>query len=101
MKCWVKCISIQNGDVYKTGQFVARRDDAEKKARLVEAQCRLANAQTAMAKAELDYQRIKKLIADKVETPQAEDDARLKVESARAMLQEAPGTVEVAKTYPD
>jgi len=97
----VKWIGVHKGDTVTNGQVVVLLDDAEQKARLLEAQGRLANAQTALAKAELDYQRIKKLIADKVETPQAEDDARLKVESARAMLQEAQGTVELAKTYLD
>src|SRR6266849_4186914 len=97
----VKWIGVHKGDTVTNGQVVVLLDDAEQKARLLEAQGRLANAQTALAKAELDYQRIKKLIADKVETPQAEDDARLKVESARAMMQEAQGSVELAKTYLD
>src|SRR5260370_42388863 len=97
----VKWIGVHKGDTVTNGQVVVLLDDAEQKARLLEAQGRLANAQTSQAKAELDYQRIKKLIADKVETPQAEDDARLKLEAARAMLQVAQGTVEVAKTYLD
>src|SRR5260370_11738974 len=93
----VKWIGVHKGDTVTNGQVVVLLDDAEQKARLVEAQGRLANAQTALAKAELDYQRIKKLIADKVETPQAEDHARLKVEPPRAMLQDAQGTAEVRK----
>src|SRR5713101_4151309 len=97
----VKWIGVHKGDTVTNGQVVVLLDDAEQKARLLEAQGRLANAQTALAKAELDYQRIKKLIADKIETPQTEDDARLRLESARASLQEAQGTVQLAKTYLD
>jgi len=86
------------GDTVTNGQVVVLLDDAEQ-SRLLEAQGRLATPKRRQGG--LDNQRIKKLIADKVETPQAEDDARLKVESARAMLQEAQGTVELAKTYLD
>jgi len=65
------------------------------------AEGRLANAKVAVNKAELDYARIKKLIADRIETPQTEDDARLRLESARANMQEVQGNVELARTYLD
>jgi len=55
----------------------------------------------AVTKAELDHERIKKLIADRIETTQTSDDARLKLEAARASLQEAQGTFELARTYLD
>src|SRR5260370_11457769 len=66
----VKWIGVHKGDTVTNGQVVVLLDDAEQKARLVEAQGRLANAQPTLAKAKLDYQRIKKLISPKTETPQ-------------------------------
>lgn len=97
----VKWIGVRKGDTVTNGQVVVLLDDAEQKARLLEAEGRLANAKLAVNKAELDYRRIKKLIADRIETPQTEDDSRLKLESAGASAQEIQATVELAKTYLD
>jgi RND family efflux transporter MFP subunit len=97
----VNWIGVKKGDTVKKDQVVVRLDDAEQRARVIEAEGRLANAKVAVNKAELDYARIKKLIADKIETPQTEDDARLRVESARATVQEAEGALALAKTYLD
>jgi HlyD family secretion protein len=97
----VKWIGVKKGDHVARDQVVVRLDDSEQKARLQEAEGRLASVKVAVNKAELDYARVKKLIADKIETPQTEDDARLRLESARASLQETQGTVELARTYLD
>ena len=97
----VKWIGVKKGDAVTNGQVVVRLDDAEQTAHLLEAEGRLANTKVAIHKAELDYARIKRLIADKIETQQTEDDARLKLESARATAQEVQGAVELAKTYLD
>ena len=97
----VNWIGVRKGDTVKKDQVVVRLDDAEQRARVIEAEGRLANAKVAVNKAELDYARIKKLIADKIETPQTEDDARLRVDSARASVQEAEGALALAKTYLD
>jgi HlyD family secretion protein len=95
----VKWIGVRKGDIVTNGQVVVLLDDAEHKARLQEAEGRLANARAAVTKGELDYQRMKKLIADKIETPEREDDVRLRLEAARATVQEAQGTLELARTY--
>ena len=97
----VRWIGVKKGDTVTNRQVVVLLDDAEQKARLIEAEGRLANAEAALTKAKLDYERVKKLIADKIETPQAEDDARLRVESAQASLFEAGGSVDLARTYLD
>ena len=97
----VKWIGVKKGDIVTNQQVVVLLDDAEQKARLAEAQGRLANTQAALTKAQLDYQRIRRLIADKIETPQAEDDARLKLESAQAAFLEAQGSIDLAKTFLD
>ena len=54
-----------------------------------------------MAKAELDYDRLKKLRLTQIESKQAEDDARLRLDSARASLQETEATLGLAQTYLD
>jgi HlyD family secretion protein len=95
----VKWIGVQKGDLVTNGQVVVLLDDAEQKARLHEAEGRLGNAKAAVTKGELDYERMKRLIADQIETPEREDDVRLRLEAARATVQEAEGALELARTY--
>jgi len=97
----VKWIGVRKGDAVTNGQVLVLLDDAEQRARVKEAESRLANARTALTKAELDYRRIAKLIADNIETRQAEDDARIRLDSARASLHEAEATLELNRTYLD
>jgi HlyD family secretion protein len=95
----VKWIGVKKGDTVTNGQIVVLLDDAEHRARLMEAEGRLASIKTAVEKAQLDYRRVQKLIADRIETQQLEDDLRLKLESARATLKEGHGAVDLARTY--
>lgn len=95
----VKWIGVKKGDTVTNGQVVVLLDDAEHRARLAEAEGRLANMRAAVEKAELDYRRAQKLIADRIETQQTEDDLRLKVKSARATLKEAQAAVDLARTH--
>lgn len=95
----VKWIGVRKGDAVTNGQVVVLLDDAEYKARLMEAEGRLAGAKAAIEKAELDYSRAQKLAKDKVESVETEDTARIRLDSARASLKETEGQVELAKTY--
>src|SRR5882672_9003028 len=95
----VKWIGVRKGDTVTNGQVLVLLDDAEQQARVREADGRLANARAGLDKAEIDYGRVSKLIADKIETKQAEDDARIRLDSARASLREAQASLEVAQTY--
>src|ERR1051325_3443606 len=97
----VKWIGVRKGDAVTNGQVLVLLDDAEQRAHVKEAESRLANAQTALTKAELDYVRITKLIANNIETQQSVDDARIHLESARASLREAEATLELNRTYLD
>jgi HlyD family secretion protein len=97
----VKWIGVKKGDAVTNGQVVVLLDDAEYKARLREAEGRLANAKAALEKARLNYERVKKLARHNVESQQAEDDFRLAVESALAMQTEIEGQVELIKTLLD
>ena len=97
----VKWIGVKKGDAVTNGQIVVLLDDAEQRARVLEADGRLANANAGVTKAELDHERVRKLIANKIETQQTADDLRLRLEVARAMLKEIQGSVALAKTYLD
>ena len=97
----VKWIGVKKGDAVTNGQVVVVLDDAEYKARLHETEGRLANANVAVEKAELDYKRAHELVRQSVEMQKMEDDARLQVASARATVKEIEGQYELAKTYLD
>jgi HlyD family secretion protein len=97
----VKWIGVKKGDTVTNGQVVVLLDDAEQRARLHEANGRLTSANVAVEKARVDYERVKKLIAQDIETKQNEDDFRLRVEAAKAALLEAQAQVELMQTYLD
>src|SRR5580704_14418934 len=97
----VTWIGVKKGDPVTNGQVVVLLDDAEYKARLHEAEGRLAEAKANVDKAKLDYDRIVQLNKTQTESKKAEDDARIQLEVAQATLKEIEGTAEVAKTYLD
>src|SRR4029077_19798144 len=69
----VKWIGVRKGDTVTNGQVLVLLDDAEQRARVAEAEGRLANTKAGLTKAELDYERMKKLITNKIETKERED----------------------------
>ena len=97
----VKWIGVKKGDLVTNGQVIVQLDDAEFLARVHQSQGALAAAKTAVAKAELFYQRIQKLSENSVESKQTVDEARLAVDSARATVVQTEGELELAQTYLD
>lgn len=97
----VNWIGVKKGDAVTNGQVVVLLDDAEYRAQLRQAEGRLANAQVAVEKARLIYERIAKLATDNVESKQSEDDARLNLAAARATVKEVEGQTALIKTYLD
>ena len=97
----VKWIGVRKGDAVTNGQVVVLLDDAEQRARLIEAAGHYTNAQVAVAKAQLDFKRVMQLGSSLIESQQAQDDARLRLEAAKASLQEAEGTYALAQTFLD
>ena len=95
----VKWIGVKKGDSVTNGQVVVLLDDTEYQARLREAEGRLGSAKATVTRAELDYERVTQLAKTDIESRKALDDARLQLESARAVLREIEGTYELAKTY--
>lgn len=97
----VQWIGVRKGDAVKRDQVVVRLDDAEYRARLIEAEGRLATAHVALERAQLQYKRVHELFEKKVASQDAEDEARLAVAAARAQIQEVEGQRALARTYLD
>jgi RND family efflux transporter MFP subunit len=97
----VEWIGVKKGDPVHKGEVLARLDDREYKAKLVQAEGVLASAKVAVEKAELAYKRAQALTSGNVATQESEDAARLELENARATLQQARGSRDEAQTYLD
>jgi HlyD family secretion protein len=97
----VEWIGVKKGDPVHKGQVLARLDDREYKAKLVQAEGAVASAKVAVEKAELAYKRAHALTESHIATQESEDDARLELENARASLQKAQGSRDEAQTYVD
>lgn len=97
----VKWIGVKKGDAVTNGQVVVLLDDAEYRARMLQAEGQLNNARADVERDRLNYERITNLISTAVESKQSEDNARLALEADRAALQAAQGNYDLAKTYVD
>ncbi len=95
----VKWIGVKKGDAVTNGQIVVLLDDAEQKSRVLEGEAQIANAKVAVEKAEIDYRRVRELIALNIETKQIEDETRLRVAAAKASLAQAEAGAQLARTY--
>ena len=97
----VTWIGVKKGDSVTNGQVVVLLDNSEYKARLRQAEGSVANANSALSKAELDLERVSQLNKSNIASKESYDNARLGLESARAVLKETEGTRDVAQTYFD
>jgi HlyD family secretion protein len=97
----VKWIGVKKGDAVTNGQIVVQLDDAEYRARMLQAQGQLNSAGADVERDRLAYERITNLINSAVESPQNADNARLALEADRATLEAAQGNYDLAKTYVD
>ncbi len=97
----VKWIGVKKGDAVKKDQIVVLLDDAEQKARVAETEGRLGSTRVALARATLNYQRIHGLAENNVISKEADDEARLAVDAAKAVIAEVEGQLSLAKAYLD
>jgi HlyD family secretion protein len=97
----VKWIGVKKGDPVTNGEVVVQLDDAEYRARMLQAEGQLNGARADVERDRLNYDRITNLISTAVESQQSADNARLALEADRAALQAAQGNYELAKTYVD
>lgn len=97
----VKWIGVKKGDAVTNGQIVVQLDDAEYRARMLQAQGQLNGARADVERDRLNYERITNLASTAVESKQSEDNARLALEADRAALEAAQGNYDLARTYVD
>ena len=95
----VQWIGVKKGDAVKKGEIVVRLEDAEQRANVAQAEGRLANARVALERAEIAYRRAHDLFTRNVTSQEADDEARLAVESARAAIREIEGQLALVRTY--
>lgn len=94
----VKWIGVKKGDAVAKDQVVVLLDDAEQRARLLEAEGALARARADLERSLLDFNRAKRLRAQRVESQEFEDQARVAVDAARANVRQAEGAVQYARS---
>jgi HlyD family secretion protein len=97
----VTWIGVKKGDLVKKDEIVVRLDDAEQRAHLLEIEGQLAGAKVARERAQIAYDRIKRLRATNNETQEKEDEARLAVDAADATIQQISGMRELAQVQLD
>lgn len=93
----VNWIGVKKGDRVTKNEVVVLLDDAEQRARLLETEGRLASAKARLEKAQLAYDRAKRLRENHVESQQLEDDARVEVSASLAAIKEAEGQTAYAQ----
>ena len=97
----VRWIGVKKGDPVKKGQVVVLLDDSEQRARLTEAEGRLARAQASVQIGRTRYNRLNTLRQQRVESEQQVDDALAELNVAEAGLREAQGLLEYARRQLD
>jgi RND family efflux transporter MFP subunit len=97
----VTWIGVKKGDLVKKDEVVVRLDDAEQRARLLEIEGQLAGAKVARERAQIAYDRVKRLRSTQIETQEREDEARLAVAAADATIQQMTGMREMAQVQLD
>ena len=93
----VRWIGARKGDPVKKDQVVVLLDDSEQRARVTEAEGRLARAQAAVQIARTRFNRLRTLREQRVESAQQLDDAQAELTAAEAGLREAQGLLDFAR----
>ena len=95
----VRSISVHKGDAVKRGEIIVELEDDEYRARVLEAEGRLALAQANHHNAEINLRRALDLAAKNVESQQVTDEARRARDAAAAEIRMAEGQLALARTY--
>lgn len=93
----VRWMGVKKGDRVKKGQIVVLLDDSEQKARVAEAEGRMARAEALFAIATTRRDRLRKLREQRVESQQQLDDTEAELMAAAAGLREAHGLLDAAR----
>jgi HlyD family secretion protein len=92
-------IGVKKGDKVKKDDILVRLEDDEYRARLLEAQGRLALGEANLTNAELNLKRQIDLAKEKVESQRTLDEAQRARDAAVAEIRVAKGQVDLAQTY--
>ncbi len=95
----VKTISVKKGDMVKKGDVLVQLEDDEQRARVKEAEGRLAQAEANRANARTAFERARVLSQKDVASAQELDDARRGIDAAEADVVMANGQLDLARTY--
>jgi HlyD family secretion protein len=95
----VKWIRVKKGDRVKKDEVMVQLEDDEYRARLLEADGRLALAQANLTNAEVNLRRQVELASHNVDSDRAADEARRARDAGAAELKTAEGQVALAQTY--
>jgi len=97
----VTWIGVKKGDRVNRGDVIVKLEDAEYRARVLEAQGRVASAAANLTNAELNLTRQLELSKSDVDSARALDEARRVRDVAAADLLIASGQLALAQTYLD
>lgn len=97
----VAWIGVKKGDRVKKGDVIVQLEDDEYRARVMEAEGRLALAEANLTNAEINLKRQIQLANKDVESQRALDDARRERDAAAAAVKAAKGQLALAQTYLD
>lgn len=95
----VKWIGVKKGDVVKKGTVLVELEADEFRARMAEAEGRVALAGANLANATRERTRQEQLASNKVDSVSSLDRARWTEEAAQAEVKTAAGQLDVARTY--
>jgi HlyD family secretion protein len=97
----VAWIGVRKGDPVKKGDVIVRLDESEYRARVLEAEGRLALAEANLVNGEANLKRLVDLEKRDVESQRALDEARRVRDAAVAEVTMAKGQLALAQTYLD
>jgi HlyD family secretion protein len=97
----VRDIRVKKGDSVTKDQVVAVLDDVEYLAQLKQATGALEVAQVQVKQAQLDVDRARRLVAERVEMKATLEDAELRLAAGQADVKRLEGQVELVQTYLD
>lgn len=95
----VKWIGVRKGDAVTNGQVVVLLDDAEYQARKRELEGRIAQAQVAIRRAEVELRRTADLAREHIEPQRSLELAQLDVAAAQAQARALEGELQLVNTY--
>lgn len=97
----VEWIGVKKGDRVGKGDVIVKLEDNEYRARVMEAEGRVALAAANLTNAEVNLKRQVELSKNDVDSARALDDARRARDAAAAEVKAASGTLALAQTYLD